>query len=150
MQRVNKYKPTFKIVDTDFPQLPTVNPINPNNDKTEWISKKTPESAVNTQPFDIYEGSYDENSVPIYGKIIFANGDVYRGPIFTSFPKEDIIYEHDEYNSYDSMKEYEEYEQDPYENYGEMHYANGKVFSGVFCFGKSVIKNMVKIIDIKT
>lgn len=134
-------QPVVKFTDTDFPALPKSSYVSPIN-KNEWISKKQ-DVVLNAPKKDVFEGCCDENGEPVYGKITFVNGDIYRGPILTSFPKE---YEEEYEEKYEEECEDDyDYEEDPYENYGEMWYANGTVFTGVFCFGKSVIKNLVKI-----
>jgi hypothetical protein len=147
MQRKTRYTPVIKFTEKDFPQLQqTAAPII----KNEWVPTKNKEIVVSNR-YDIFKGQCDNHGVPTYGKISFGNGDIYRGPIFTSFPKNDeeltrdIVeeYEEEEYEE----EEYEEdeqfpYEQDPYVNYGEMRYKDGSSFRGVFCFGQSVIKNL--------
>jgi hypothetical protein len=151
MQRKNWLNSAIKFTDKDFPQLQQITtPMI----KKEWIPIKNTVVLVSNK-YDIFKGQCDNNGVPNYGKISFGNGDTYHGPIFTSFPKndEEFTVGNDDYNDYDEdCEEYEEdeyfdyeqftYEQDPYENYGEMIYKDGRSFRGVFCFGKSVIKNL--------
>jgi len=151
MQRKTRYTPVIKFTENDFPQLQqTTAPII----KKEWGPTKNTVVLVSNK-YDIFKGQCDNNGVPTYGKISFGNGDTYRGPIFTSFPKneEELTLDNDDYKDCDEdYEEYEEdecfdyeqvpYEQDPYENYGEMIYKDGRSFRGVFCFGQSVIKNL--------
>ena len=95
---------------------------------------------------DIFEGDYDETGNPIYGKVTFANGNIYRGPIHYSWPKD-----YDDYESTDEECEFtdEYYDEDDgeYEEYyyetrlGVMIYPNGKQFVGVFCFGDEWLRN---------
>lgn len=91
---------------------------------------------------DIFEGEYDEgNGRPFYGKITFVNGNVYKGPIHYSWPKDYDDDESDDDESCDgnkvddeSSENYEQFVQ--YDNRGVLFYPDGKRFIGVFCFGK--------------
>ena len=152
----------IKFTEAEFPILSGTTVARQSQNK-DWINKKK-NADVLIQKHDIFEGKCnDETGMPMYGKISFVNGDIYEGPIFTSFPKynddegnddereyvEDE-YDEDEYDEdeYDEDKYDEdgydegEYEKDPYENYGEMIYKDGTSFWGIFCFGQSVIKNL--------
>jgi hypothetical protein len=111
----------------------------------------------------IYEGEFDKDGLPCYGKITYANGDVYEGPIREHWIKDDEeedddecykndsifgSYQHDyPINSYMTTGYYEEEEEEQdedyyydeevepkLEKYGKLTSANGRVFWGVFCF----------------
>jgi hypothetical protein len=124
----------------DFPALPasknTVSAPVWNCEKVTVIS----DGAKRYQNGDIFEGDDDENGLPFYGKLSFANGNVYEGPIRETWPEdvededdEETVCESDSYYEEDDYYE-EEYEEPP-NNYGRMIRADGSVFWGVFCFG---------------
>jgi len=127
------------------------------NNKPVWNCEKITtfrDDAKYYKNGNIYEGDFDDEGLPCYGKITFANGDLYEGPIREHWIKDDEeedddvykndsvfgSYQHDYYEEdydYDdeySDEYYEEEESRP-EKYGKFTYANtGKVFWGVFCF----------------
>lgn len=127
----------------NFPDLSTTDvsrgPVVVTN--TDWKSAITSKVEENIRRFsngDSFIGEYDENGHPAYGKLMFANGNTYCGPIFTSWPQDpEPYYEEmpDPNNEYSFVYYYGEDEYvDPYQNYGEMIYPDGKSFWGVFCF----------------
>lgn len=146
MQRHDKANFVIKFTKDDFPELPQTNTSNNSYDKNMWSSiiNKHIDGDRNTSTHDTFEGYYDGQGSPIYGKIDFANGNIYKGPIFNLFPQEIEVSDDDSEKSIYFEDESIEYERDPYENYGEMIYPNGTTFWGVFCFGKQVIDKLVK------
>lgn len=146
MQRNAKPKATYKFTPDDFPELPFADKTDNSSNKSKWtvVVNKDTEYDFKALMMDKFEGYYDDQGVPIYGKIDFANGNTYTGPIFSSFPQ-DVEIQHDESDTvFEFQDETIEYDRDPYENYGEMIYPDGTSFWGVFCFGKQVIYNLVK------
>jgi hypothetical protein len=140
----SRFNRALKLTIEEFPELPFISKPTPviKNDWAAIINKdSTPEQHQIID--DIFEGEVDENHVPVYGKITFANGNIYTGPIFTSFPKDDEDIE-DVDDQYDENNEFEYYERDPYANYGEMLYPDGSSFWGVFCFGERTIASLKK------
>lgn len=90
---------------------------------------------------NIYEGEFDEGGLPCYGKLTFANGDVYEGPIREQWIKddeeensEDETYSEETDENYEDWDEYYEEKQQT-ETYGRLTRCDGSVFWGVFCFG---------------
>lgn len=129
----------------DFPELQSTEPFVKDN-KSSWSSivNKDPVNDNDASSHDRFEGYCDEQGSPIYGKINFANGNIYKGPVFSSFPQDVEIQDDESDAVFDFEDETIEYDRDPYENYGEMIYPDGTSFWGVFCFGKQVIDNLAK------
>lgn len=143
-------KPKLDLTEENFPDLPMSDisrgPATQTN--TDWISAISSRTEENIRRFsngDAFVGDYDKHGNPSYGKLMFANGNTYYGPIFTSWPNkgddselymEEIPDPTDKYSFvyYDYIQD----EQlDTYRNYGEMVYPDGRTFSGVFCFDDS-------------
>jgi hypothetical protein len=136
-------KKVVAFTDADFPLLPEVKePTTANSAIKNWsafLSQDAQKCDERNQETDRFDGECDANGLPIYGKIKFSNGNVYRGPIYTEWPK------FDEWELENEMlDEPFEYYYDPCDYYGEMVYADGTSFYGQFCFGKSVILGLVK------
>lgn len=116
---------------------------------TEWISavsKKTEDNVRRFSNSDSFIGKYDSEGNPAYGNLMFANGNTYYGPIFTSWPQDNEpqmieIPDPDEEYSFIYYEDTDEQDVDPYQNYGEMVYPDGKSFWGVFCFDSSKWNN---------
>lgn len=103
---------------------------------------------------DIFDGDYDERGLPLYGKLTFANGNVYEGPIHETWPVEqeaaddgfvyDLVprnyepndcYFDEDTNTWYHYPQEEAYVEPEASNYGVMTYADGRQFYGTFCFG---------------
>jgi hypothetical protein len=138
-------KKPVAFTDADFPELPeTRSYVQQSSGTTNWsdivnqYAQKCDE--IRNKVADVFDGEYDEDGLPIYGKIRFSNGNVYRGPIFTEWPK------YDEWELENEMSdEPVDFNYDSYDYYGEMTYPDGSTFYGMFCFGKSVISTLVKM-----
>jgi len=137
-------KPVLDISSNrDFPSLlgnkNTVSAPVWNCEKITIIS----DGAKRYQNGDIFEGDFDEKGLPCYGKLTFANGNVYEGPIRETWPEdveedeedfEETVCDSDSFYDDDDYYYEEEYEE-PVSNYGRMTYPDGSEFWGVFCFG---------------
>jgi len=141
-------KPKLELTAENFPDLPMSDisrgpAAQTNTDWITMISKRTEDNIRRFSNGDSFIGDYDQAGNPSYGKLMFANGNTYYGPIFKSFPNdseqqlEEIPDPNDKYSFiyYDYIQD--EQEADPYQNYGEMVYSDGRIFSGVFCFDDS-------------
>jgi len=121
------------ITPENFPELaPTLCLAAPEWKYKEVIIKSNAKFYPNG---DIFEGDYNEETGrPLYGKITFVNGNVYKGPIHYSWPKD--CDDDDESGDDDdwSSENYEEFVE--YDNRGVLFYPDGKRFIGVFCFGQ--------------
>jgi hypothetical protein len=104
----------------------------PKSNWLEAISMRNNENITRYSNGDSFEGDFDDDGLPAYGKMIFANGNVYYGPINTSWQiqRENGLSEDDELEEYEDEYSYI----DDYENYGEMFYPDGRSFYGAFCF----------------
>jgi hypothetical protein len=131
-------KPTLDNSEENFPRLATVTDKILSHAPTWNCSATQVSDTEKTYPSGTkYDGYYDENGKPVYGKIKFKNGDVYEGPIHYSWDKDDEEYEDliDQTGYY-----YDNYFYSDYLNngkYGVMRYPNGKEFWGVFYFSDS-------------
>uniref|UniRef100_A0A6C0B326 Uncharacterized protein n=1 Tax=viral metagenome TaxID=1070528 RepID=A0A6C0B326_9ZZZZ len=155
-------KPVVDISSTvHFPLLTSVSELA--SEKPVWNCEKISRFSDNAKYFengDVYEGYFDELGLPCYGKMTFANGNVYHGPIRDLWIKDDeqddeeeevdsdgwiskvpcdlatrneeTISEDEYYDDY----YYEEDEPEKEQTYGKMTYPDGKVFWGVFCFAQ--------------
>jgi hypothetical protein len=134
------YKNPFKKQDLDtseksFPSLKS-NDSDTKLENPSWPFTNTnriSDSAKRYPNGDIFDGYYDEKGEPIYGKLTFANGTVYEGPIQSSWDKtadqDDWIDE--PMNYYDSY--YDDFPHD--DRVGVFTTPDGKSFCGIFCFG---------------
>jgi len=148
MSRFRNSKLTTKKVvsftDADFPVLPEVKESLASTSAgiknwSAFLTKGSQKLDISNEANDVFEGECDASGLPIYGKIKFSNGNIYRGPIFTEWPK------FDEWELENEMSDDPvEYYYDPYDFYGEMFYQDGSSFYGQFCFVKSVILAMIK------
>jgi len=136
----NQAKVALDLSTQNFPDL-SMNPLPIHSKHIEWGADMITKTNVPTRKFangDVFEGEFDQDGNPIRGKLMLANGNTYYGPIFTSWPQESEPYyeempdPNDEYSFVYYYKEYQDV--DPYWNYGEMVYKDGKSFWGVFCF----------------
>jgi len=134
------YKNPFKkeILDVSEKSFPSLSSNeNPTQSvKVNWAHTNGNKISDNAKVYpngDTFEGYYDENGFPIWGKLTFANGTIYKGPIQSSWDKtmdcDDWIDEPMDY--YDSYYDY--YEDDG--RRGLFTTSDGKQFYGVFCFG---------------
>jgi hypothetical protein len=134
------YKNPFKKQELDtsvtsFPSLQT-NSSSIKTENPDWPHTNINRISATAKRYsngDIFDGYYDEKGEPIYGKLTFANGNVYEGPIQSSWDKssdqDDCIDEAMEY--YDSY-----YDEFPIvEQLGVFTKTDGKKFFGIFCFG---------------
>ena len=138
MSRSN-YKNPFKKQEVDiseksFPSLPTNHNVM-KSEKSAWphSSNRVSDTVKQHPNGDTFDGYYDENGQPIWGKLTFANGNIYEGPIQSSWDKKDdsddwIDEPMDYYDSY-----YDEYVADG--RSGLFTTPDGKQIYGVFCFG---------------
>jgi hypothetical protein len=134
------YKNPFKKQDLDtseksFPSLQS-NDTDAKLENPSWPRSnmnRISDSAKRYPNGDIFDGYYDEKGEPIYGKLTFANGNVYEGPIQSSWDKtadqDDWIDEPMDY--YDSY--YDDFSAD--DRVGVFTTPEGKTFYGIFCFG---------------
>jgi hypothetical protein len=134
-------KPTVDISsNSQFPVLSSVKALA--QEKPMWNCEKVSQFSDTAKYFDngdVYEGAFDELGLPCYGKMTFANGNVYEGPIRDYWMKDEE--EEDEETveetiTNDEYYEYEYYEEEQEPVYGKMTYPSGKVFWGVFCFAQ--------------
>jgi hypothetical protein len=131
---------TLDLSTQSFPDL-SMNPLPIHPKPVEWGADMITKTNAPIRQFtngDIFEGEFDKNGNPINGKLTFKNGNIYYGPIFTSWPQDpEPYYEEmpDPNDEYSFVYYYEEHpDVDPYRNYGEMVYPDGTSFWGVFCF----------------
>jgi hypothetical protein len=118
-----------------------MNPLPIHPKPVEWGADMITKTNAPIRQFangDVFEGEFDKNDNPTYGKLILKNGNTYYGPIFTSWSQDpEPYYEEmpDPNDEYSFVYYYEEQpDVDPYRNYGEMVYKDGTSFWGVFCF----------------
>jgi hypothetical protein len=86
---------------------------------------------------DAFDGIYDDNGLPVYGKIMFANGNIYEGCVHSVWHKDDEEFDDCDDDQEECFGEYYEEDQTDwfmYSNYGVMTYPDGKKFYGSFCF----------------
>jgi len=151
MRRISNQKreTTIQMTSQDFPELSVSQNLRETTteSKADWLSAISAYKYSNIRTFangDSFEGEYDIHGNPIRGKLMFANGNTYYGPINTSWKiqKEDTdgheseecysqTQSHDQENSTD-------YDNNQYTDYGEMVYADGSSFWGIFCFKDNV------------
>jgi hypothetical protein len=111
-----------------------------NNDVAGWpklVGRKLSETARINKNGDAFDGVYDDNGLPVYGKIMFANGNVYEGCVHSVWYKDEEEFDDCDDDQEECFDEYyEEYQTDwfMYSNYGVMTYPDGKKFYGSFCF----------------
>jgi hypothetical protein len=144
-----------------FPLLTSVIELAP--EKPVWNCEKISRFSDTAKYFnngDVYEGDFDELGLPCYGKMTFANGNVYYGPIRDHWNNNEIEEEEEKVDSdgwiskvprglairneetiledeyYDDYYYEEEYKLEEEQTYGKMTYPDGKVFWGVFCFAQ--------------
>lgn len=134
-------KPTVNLGIENFPELSSVSSTK--NAEWKYQAPALRSDAKIYSSGDVFEGDYDETGSPIYGKVTFANGNIYRGPIHYSWPKDydDCESDEEEYEAVD--EEWSDYEEEYYNEpiNGVMTYPNGKRFVGVFCFGQEWQRN---------
>jgi hypothetical protein len=137
-------KATLDLSTQSFPDL-SMNTLPIHSKPVEWGADMVVKTNLPFRQFangDVFEGEFDQHGNPIRGKLMFANGNTYYGPIFTSWPQDpEPYYEEmpDPDDEYSFVYYYEDQEDiDPYRNYGEMVYPDGKSFWGVFCFDNLV------------
>ena len=136
-------KKSVAFTEADFPTLPEVKESTAVNSSIKNWSSILTQDADRRDPTkhtnDEFHGDCDESGLPIYGKISFSNGNVYRGPIFTECPK------FDEWELENEMSDDPiDYYFDPCDFYGEMIYSEGTSFYGQFCFEKRAILGLIK------
>jgi len=119
-----------------------------NNEEINWPHNNSQRKSENLKVLkngDIFEGYYDENGYPIFGKIRYVNGNVYEGPIkdywdFGNNDEDDIddfdedLYDEKTDTNYSEYSEEEYYDNYFYDRNGLMTYPDGKQFYGLFCF----------------
>jgi len=145
----------------DFPHL--IDETNPIVEPAVWNCEKRTfirDDAKYYANGDRFEGDFDDNGLPCYGKITFANGTIYEGPIRSHWVHDEE--EQIDAELYDTWSEdqtqgtnnenavsqqpdddyeyYEEYPEDTHETtcqdkYGKFTYPDGKIFWCITCFG---------------
>jgi hypothetical protein len=134
------YKNPFKkaVLDVSEKSFPSLSSKEENVQqvKVEWAHTNGNRISDNAKIYpngDTFDGYYDEDGLPIWGKLTFINGNTYEGPIQSSWDKsgdrDDLVDEPGDY--YDSY--YDEYFDDG--RIGVFTTPAGKQFYGVFCFG---------------
>jgi hypothetical protein len=116
-----------------FPTLSTENLVKV---AAEWNIESTRKLSENAKIYsngDTFEGEFDTDGSPLYGRLNYANGDVYIGILLSKWTRQTYIPDDISETSY-SFCYNEEEEADDFDNYGQMTLANGKTFYGVFCF----------------
>jgi hypothetical protein len=136
--RKNTFYQKLDISDKNFPSLPSNNGNTPLAGWPIEVGRRFSETAKVYKNGDVFDGIYDDKGLPVYGKIVFANGNVYEGCVHSIWHKEE------DYNTDDDNDEieenfdeyYEEHHTDwfMYSNYGVMTNTDGKKFYGSFCF----------------
>ena len=147
MSRFRNSKPKSSRLDIssnkEFPALSissaSVNAPKWNCEKVSAIS----DSATRYSNGDIFEGDYDADGLPCYGKLTFSGGKIYEGPIQEEWPQDPDddedesspnLYEEDSEDEYFEDEWYEPEPEPPINNYGRMIMPDGSEFWGVFCF----------------
>jgi hypothetical protein len=131
--RKNAFNQKLDISDKNFPALPSVGAKNASPGWPKIVGRKLSETAKIYKNGDAFDGVYDDNGFPVYGKIMFTNGNVYEGCVNSAWIKEDEDLEEQE-EDFDEYYEEDQTDWFLYSNYGIMTYPDGKKFYGSFCF----------------
>jgi hypothetical protein len=140
------------LLENNEANFPSLCPPVKTTEKASWPHNNSNRVSDNVRVYpngDSFDGYYDENGKAIYGKLKFANGDIYEGPIRSTWDKndeeeiesEDNVCVSDEGEWNDDYASYYEDDCDYYytnKNYGVLTLANGNKFHGVFCFGEHI------------